>query len=102
MFGLSANMAAIVLGPYALYWLWRFSYYQSVVANTATAKVHMTSSTLVRGMSYLGLYVTTLITPLFLLLSIPRGRSEGRPQIAGGLFLRSAPWPSAFPRTAWW
>ncbi|MGC6492472.1 MAG: hypothetical protein ACON5B_06480 [Myxococcota bacterium] len=67
---------AVVLGPYALYWLWRFSYYQSVVANTATAKVHMTSSTLVRGMSYLGLYVTTLITPLFLLLSIPVGAAK--------------------------
>lgn len=67
----------LVLG-FALYFAWRFTYYESLVANTAYAKVHMTGETMGRGLKYVGLYVATLVSPAMLLLVIPVGLTAPR------------------------
>lgn len=65
---------AVVVGfGYGLYFLWRFTYYRSMVANTAHAKVHLQAATLVRGVQYVMLWITTVLSPLALLATIPAG-----------------------------
>jgi arabinofuranosyltransferase len=65
--------AGILAVGYGSYFAWRYGYYQSLVANTALAKVHMEAETLVRGLRYLALYVATMLSPLLLLAAIPAG-----------------------------
>jgi hypothetical protein len=67
---------------YGIYFGWRFSYYESWVANTAAAKVHLQASTLMRGLRYLGLYVTTMHIPILLLAAIPIGLMSRRRTLA--------------------
>jgi arabinofuranosyltransferase len=80
------DYAAILGVGYGAYFGWRFSYYDSLVANTASAKVHMQASTLVRGFEYLMSYLTTVLSPLALTLAIPlslQGRNKGIAATAG-------------------
>lgn len=63
--------AAIVGVGYGAYFGWRASFYEAWVANTAKAKVHTGLATLRRGLDYLLLYLTTMLSPLVLLASIP-------------------------------
>jgi arabinofuranosyltransferase len=89
-----ALIYAAVLGvPFAVYYGWRVSYYQSWVANTALAKVHLQPITLVRGAMYVALYVATLISPAIVLWSVPTSlRSDRRPlAIGAGLMALAIP-----------
>lgn len=75
---LLAYLGVLVVG-YGAYFAWRYGYYQSLVSNTARAKVHMELETLGRGLRYVLLYLTTMISPALLLLSVPISlRSERR------------------------
>lgn len=56
---------------FGAYYAWRYSYYQSLVANTAYAKVHMTPETLERGLKYVTMYGLTMLSPLLLLVAGP-------------------------------
>ncbi|MCB9680956.1 MAG: hypothetical protein H6733_05740 [Alphaproteobacteria bacterium] len=65
------TMLGIALVGYATYYGWRYTYYQSLFANTAYAKVHVQGSTLVRGVQYLVIYTVTMLSPAVLLGSLP-------------------------------
>ncbi len=79
-----ATYAAIAVSGYAVYFAWRYSYYQSLVANTALAKVHLQPSTLVRGVEYVLLYATTLLSPILLIGSVVLAYSSKRVWLAMG------------------
>lgn len=56
--------ATIVAVAFGVFELWRFQTYHAWVANTALAKVHLNPITLLRGSMYIGLFATTLLSPL--------------------------------------
>lgn len=70
-----SRYAATLLVPFAIYYAWRTAYYQSLVGNTAKAKVHLGPDTLARGLMYVALYVATLLAPL---LALPAAASALR------------------------
>lgn len=75
--------AAVIAVPFTLYFVWRYTYYQSWVANTALAKVHMEPVTLLRGLLYIALYALTLLSPLALLWALPAAWRSDRKSLAG-------------------
>lgn len=74
-----AAYLGLSLSGYAVYYGWRWSYYDSLFANTAYAKVHMTPATLVRGVQYVAYYAATMVTPLLVLPAIPLALRGTRP-----------------------
>lgn len=78
---------AIFLSIYGVYFAWRYSYYESLFANTAYAKVHMTADTLDRGGRYALMYFVTMVTPIPMMLGLapalsPRWRAAAFPAAA--------------------
>ena len=59
---------AIVIVGFALFLGWRYSYYHSLIANTAVAKnIGVSPASIERGMRYVAGYVLTFLTPLLIL-----------------------------------
>jgi arabinofuranosyltransferase len=59
---------AIVFVGFALFLGWRYSYYHSLIANTAVAKnIGVSPASIERGMRYVAVYVSTFLTPLLIL-----------------------------------
>lgn len=60
---------AVVMPAWGAYFLWRWGYYDSLLANTAYAKVGMSTTKLLRGLDYvLGYWVAVLAPALQLLV----------------------------------
>jgi hypothetical protein len=57
----------ILLTGYAIYWIWRFTYYDSIIANTVYAKGHLSAASIRRGLKYVIVQYLSFI-PLFLSL----------------------------------
>jgi arabinofuranosyltransferase len=77
------RFTALLLLPFSLYFAWRAWFYQSWVANTAKAKVHLEPVTLLRGLLYLALYALTLLSPLLLAAAAPAAwKSRWRKPVA--------------------
>ncbi len=75
---------ALVVAGYTAYFSWRYPFYQSLLANTAYAKVHATPATLVRGLTYVALFVATTVSPVLLLAGSVAGlRGDTRWVVAG-------------------
>lgn len=51
---------------YAIYFIWRYSYYQTLLPNTVYAKSVMDAPRLMRGVSYVVSYLLTFLTPALL------------------------------------
>lgn len=56
----------IVAIGYALYFAWRYSYYQMPLANTTYAKAVLDGPRLMRGVDYVVSFVLTFVTPLLI------------------------------------
>lgn len=82
-----ATYLGVLILPFAAYFAWRASYYQSWVANTAKAKVHLEPVTLQRGLMYVALYVATTLAPLALLPAIPAALLGRQRALAAGAAL---------------
>jgi len=54
----------IVIAGFALYFAWRYSYYQRPMANTFYAKTALSIELLIRGLKYVILFMLTFVTPL--------------------------------------
>lgn len=54
----------IVIAGFALYFAWRYSYYQRPMANTYYAKTALSIDLLIRGLKYVMLFILTFVTPL--------------------------------------
>jgi hypothetical protein len=78
------------LVAYAAYFAWRYGYYQSLFANTAYAKVHMTPESLGRGVMYLALFAAYLLTPLLYPLAVPLAARHPRAPVTLGAALMVA------------
>ena len=63
--------AVVVFGAWALYYLWRYSYYQQPVSNTAVAKLGLSVESLTRGLRYDLGYLAATLCPALLLLGLP-------------------------------
>jgi len=59
----AASAGGLVVGVYALYFLWRYGVFGTWVSNTALAKVSISNDTLVRGVDYLTSFAITTIAP---------------------------------------
>jgi len=70
--------------PFAIYFAWRSNYFDAWVANTASAKVHMSGATLMRGLSYVGNYMATLVAPIAILVAAPLTLRKGPVAMAFG------------------
>ena len=58
----------IVFGGFAIFLAWRYSYYESLIANTAHAKnIGLSLAGIERGMRYVAGYTLTFLTPLLIL-----------------------------------
>jgi len=73
---------SILLVGYAVYFAWRYSYYQSILSNTAHAKVEISVESMARGVQYVTYYGVLMLSPLLLfpaaaLASFGRRRGHG-------------------------
>jgi hypothetical protein len=58
----------IVITGFAIFLAWRYSYYESLIANTAHAKnIGLSIAGIERGLRYVAVYMATFLTPLLLL-----------------------------------
>ena len=58
----------IVIAGFAIFLAWRYSYYESLIANTAHAKnIGLSFDGIERGIRYVAVYVVTFLTPLLIL-----------------------------------
>jgi arabinofuranosyltransferase len=58
----------IVIVGFGIFLAWRYSYYHSLIANTAVAKnIGVSPASIERGMRYVAVYVLTFLTPLLIL-----------------------------------
>ena len=88
---------ALIVGVgYALYFAWRYSYYQMPLPNTAYAKADLDAARLTRGLNYVVSHELTFLTPILIvpgsLLALRRKR------LALGLPIAAMAW--AFPAYA--
>jgi arabinofuranosyltransferase len=56
----------VLLIGYGAYFSWRYSYYQSLLSNTAHAKVELSSESVARGIQYVSYYAVLMLSPLLL------------------------------------
>jgi hypothetical protein len=71
---------ALLLAPYAIYWLIRHDYFEAAYAHTVSAKVSLGLSSLKAGLRYVAVYVLTFLTPFSLLLTAwPALRGSWKP-----------------------
>ena len=64
-----AVYVALVVSAFAVYFAWRFSYYQLLFPNTVYAKVDFSPGVALRGFRYVASFALTFLTPLPLLLA---------------------------------
>ena len=81
-----ALCAAVALGGYALYFLWRWSYHEALVPNTMVAKSGLPPSYYVRGLQYVATHFLVFPGSLLLVVAsfigLRRGAALGLPVVA--------------------
>jgi len=95
-----AVYATVLLLPFSAYYAWRTQYYHAWVANTALAKVHLEPVTFVRGLMYIALFITTLLSPLVVLWSVPTAWMKHRDKPSFGLAVSTSLMAVAIPAYA--
>jgi arabinofuranosyltransferase len=88
------QFAAVLVPAFAAYYAWRYSYYESLVSNTALAKVHPSADSLLRGGTYVGLYFATMVTPLLWIPGVPAALRRDVRWIGGPAALMALAFPA--------
>ena len=57
----------VLLSGFALYFAWRYSYYETVFSNTAHAKVDPSAQSFARGIQYVSYYGVLMLSPLLII-----------------------------------
>ena len=61
-----AGYFGVLLTGFALYFAWRYSYYEQLFSNTAHAKVDLSGQSIARGIQYVSYYGLLMVSPLVL------------------------------------